>query len=84
MEQVLIQQLGEFVAQFPFAAAVFLVMGVFRAIFKPVMTVLHKYVEATPNPNDDVVLAKFEGGKLYRALAYVADLLLSVKLPGQK
>ncbi len=61
---------------------VFLViLGVFRVIFKPLMSFVQVYVKATPSTSDDAALASFEASKAYTTLVWCVDFLLSVKLP---
>lgn len=78
---VVASTLANLAVQYPWVMAIVVVMGVFRAIFKPIMTVVEKYVEATPSKSDDAFLAKIKESKVYRAVAWFADYLLSVKLP---
>jgi hypothetical protein len=62
----------------------FAAMGVFRAVFKPIMLLLEKYVEATPSKSDDEKLEKLKANKHYKALVVVVDYLMSIKLPVKK
>lgn len=80
MEQFLI----DLVSKFPWVAVVLLVVGIFRLVFKPIMAIVESIVLYTPTPNDDVALAKFEASGFYKALLWVVNYLLSIKLPGQK
>jgi len=74
-------QVIEFVSKYPQLSVVFLVMGVFRAVFKPALLLAEKYVEATPSKDDDEKLAAFKQSKAYQVLSFLADYLLSIKLP---
>lgn len=72
------------VDKYPASATVFMVIGVLRAVFKPIMTVLAAYVEATPTQADDEWLAKLQENKFYKYFAWFVDYAASIKLPGQK
>jgi hypothetical protein len=67
-------------AKYPVLVSVFLVMGVLRSIFKPLMTFLHAYVLATPSEKDNKKLAKLESSKVYKAIVFLVDYFSSVKL----
>lgn len=72
------------VAKYPQAIMVFTVVGVLRAIFKPIMGVLESYVKATPSADDDAWLEKVKASKAYSVVAWVLDYTASIKLPVNK
>ncbi len=74
----------EFLQSHPSMSVVLTVIAVFRLTFKPIMTVIEKYVEATPDKADDERLAKLKNSKTYARVAWVVDYLLSIKLPVKK
>jgi hypothetical protein len=76
--------LSAIVSQYPILATVLMAIGVFRLVFKPLMTFIHAVVAATPTPADDAAVAQFEAGPIYKALAWFVDFAFSIKLPGQK
>ena len=80
MEQVLI----DLAAKYPIIASIIIVIGIFRNIFKPLMSFLRSFVLATPSVKDDSILDKFEGSKIYAGIIYVVDWFTSIKLPGAK
>lgn len=80
MEQVLI----DLAAKYPIIASIIIVIGIFRSIFKPLMSFLRSFVLATPSVKDDSILDKFEGSKIYAGIIYVVDWFTSIKLPGAK
>ncbi len=80
MEAILL----ELVSSHPAVASVLMGIGVLRAIFKPLMTVLDKYVESTPSAKDDEKLAKFYSSKAYKVVAWILDYTASIKLPKKK
>jgi hypothetical protein len=69
------------IAEYPLAASVLVVIGVLRAIFKPIMTAIEAVVEATPTKKDDLALEKAKASKLYLAVVWFIDYFASVKLP---
>ena len=70
-----------FAGKYPVIASILMVVGGLRAVFKPLMAVAHAYVEYSASPKDNEALAKVEGSKIYKGLAFVLDYLASVKLP---
>jgi hypothetical protein len=77
MEELLL----ELVQSQPKLVGVFVVVGVMRAVFKPIMSVVEAYVKSTPNEEDDKKLLALKEHKAYKALVWLVDYLLSVKLP---
>lgn len=69
------------VVKYPVAMSAFAVIGVLRAIFKPIMTAAHAYVGATDSKSDDEALDKVEKSALYKAFAWFIDYTASIKLP---
>jgi hypothetical protein len=80
MEEILIQ----LVAKYPHAMALFTFMGVLRAIFKPLMTLLRSYADATETKRDNELLDSVESSKLYGYVRFAIDYLASIKLPVKK
>lgn len=74
----------ELVGKYPSVVMVFTVVGVLRAVFKPIMAVAEKYVEATPTISDDELLGKVKASAIYKGIAWLVDYVSSIKLPGQK
>jgi hypothetical protein len=81
METALAQYLADFAGQYPIGMSLLIGIGVFRVLFKPTMTYLHQVADATPSPKDNELLEKAESSKVYKALAFLADFFLSIKLP---
>lgn len=75
------QMLTDLVHNYPMAVTFVMLLGVFRSIFKPIMTAIHAIVEATPTKADDLVLDEVERSRAYKAMAWIVDYLLSIKLP---
>lgn len=71
----------ELATKYPAVMAVCLAVTVFRAIFKPAMTLLEAYVRATPTTSDDAAVEGFKAGKIYKALVWIVDYTMSIKIP---
>jgi hypothetical protein len=81
MEETIIGMIVGFVQGYPWFATALMVMGVFRSIFKPLMTLIEKYVEATPGNADNEWLMKMKASKIYAGLVWFIDYSMSIKLP---
>jgi hypothetical protein len=77
----MLEMILELIAKYPMASAVFVVIGVLRAVFKPVFMLAQAYVDATPSKNDDAILGKVRESKIVKGLEFVLDYLASIKLP---
>jgi len=71
----------EILSKYPTLAVVLTVVAVARAVNKPLFAFLRALAEATPTPADNLLLEKAEGSKLYKAICFVLDYTLSIKLP---
>lgn len=80
MEQLII----DLVLQHPGLMSVFIVIGVLRAIFKPLQLVAKAYVDATPDAKDNEALDKILSSKPYLAVAWALDYTASIKVPVKK
>ena len=56
-------------------------IGVLRAVFKPIMSVLEAYAAATPDKSDDEKLEKIKANRIYKGFAFLLDYVASIKLP---
>jgi hypothetical protein len=83
MEETIVQLILAFAMKYPITMAILAVMGTLRAIFKPIMSVAHAYVESTSSLNDDEVLKKIEGHKAFKAFAWFIDYIASIKIGPQ-
>lgn len=72
--------LGELAAKYPALMTVFVIVGILRAVNKPLFALLHAYVEATPSDKDDAALKKAEESKGIKTVMWVLDYLASVKM----
>jgi hypothetical protein len=74
----------ELVTKYPLAAGVLSSLYIAGICFKPLFGVFHKYVDATESIKDNEFLAKVEASKAYKAVAYLLDLAVRIKLPVEK
>ena len=81
MEQTIIDLLVGLVQNYPWFSTVLLVLGVCRAVFKPLMAVAEAYVLETPDNKDNEALETFKKGKIYFVLDYVFSIKVPSKLP---
>lgn len=72
------------IAQYPKAAAALAVMGLLRAIFKPIMAGVESYIADSVSKKDDARLEKVKAHKAYKAFAFFLDYAASIKLPKEK
>lgn len=77
MELQLIQFLVSLAQNQPWFVTVVLILGVARAVFKPLIAVLDAYVLSTPAIADDEWVREFKTGKVY----WLLDYILSIKIP---
>ena len=75
------EQVAFLLQTYPILQHVIAVMVVCRIVFKPIFSILGKYVELTIEEDDDKKLHKFMRSKTYKMLAFIVDMLASVKLP---
>lgn len=80
MEAILIS----LAAKYTWIVTICLVLGIFRLVFKPLVSIIKAVVAATPSQTDDAVVAKVEASGIYKGVCWVVDYLLSIKLPGWK
>ncbi len=76
--------LADTALQYPILMTIVMVLGIFRAVFKPIMSVLQAYVLATPTKDDDAQFETFQKSKAYATLVWLVDYLASIKIPEQK
>ncbi len=67
--------------QFPWFVQLVVVMGSLRLVFKPIFALVERYIADSPSKDDDAKLAAVKASPIYKALSFIVDLLLSVKLP---
>lgn len=67
-----------FAVKYPWLVTVFTVIGILRVLFKPIMSVIEKAV--ANDPTKLAHLQSFEGGPVFKAIAWVLDFGASIKL----
>jgi len=80
MEEIIIG----LITKYPQTMTVFAIMGLLRAIFKPIMAGVETYIAGSESKQDDEKLAKIKAHKAYKAFAWVLDYTASIKLPKEK
>jgi len=66
---------------YPWLQHLVAIMIISRVVFKPLFTILGKYVELTIEEDDNKKLHKFMQTKAYKMMVFLVDMLSSVKLP---
>lgn len=82
MEQAVISFILGLADKYPLAVTIFMVIGILRTVFKPLMGFLHLLADATPSVKDNEFLSKLEQSKIYKGFAWIIDYISSIKLPG--
>ena len=77
----MIDQATYLLQTYPFLQHLVAILVVGRIIFKPLMSIISKYVELTIAEDDDKKLKKFMKTKTYKMIVFIVDTLASVKLP---
>ncbi len=70
--------------KYGWVVTIFVVMGVLRAVMKPIFSIVEAIVVATPGKDDDKFLADMKAHAVYKWIAWILDYLASVKLPKAK
>lgn len=65
-------------------AQVFMIIGMLRVVFKPLMSFIQSVVKLTPTLADDSFLAKVLESAIYKYFSYFLDWSASIKLPQKK
>lgn len=84
MEELLLNLLSIGAEKYPILMTIFLVIGILRAINKPLFAFLGTLVKATPTLKDDEILQSVETSKIYKAIVFFLDWTASVKIPVKK
>lgn len=78
------EQIDFLIYNYPFIRHLISIMIICRVIFKPTFMILGKYVELTVEEKDNKRLAELMNTKTYKMIAFIVDMLASVKLPKAK
>ena len=84
MEQVLVSFIQSLVSEYPIAVTIFAVIGVLRAINKPLFALFRAYVKSTASTSDDAFLDKVEASPIVKAIVFFLDWTTSIKIPEKK
>lgn len=88
MEELIKQLLSQWVQAQPWVMALVTVIAVARAVFKPAMALIDKFIEVTPSKDDDTWWSEFKDKVIsapwYPYVRWFIDFLLSIKLPEAK
>lgn len=76
----LLKVIWQFAEQFPVMGTILMIIGFLRLVNKPLFTILHIIVGATPTKKDDEILDNVEKSKFYKWFVYILDWFGSVKL----
>lgn len=80
----MLDQVTWILQQYPWLQHVVAFMVICRIVFKPLFSILGKYVELTIEEDDNKKLHKIMNTKAYKMTAFIIDMLSSVKLPKLK
>ena len=80
----MIDQITYVLTMYPWLQHVVAGMVICRIIFKPLFSILGKYVELTIEEDDNKKLHKFMQTKTYKMLSFIVDMLGSIRLPQVK
>lgn len=81
IEGVIVGVLQAALSKYPWLMVFITILGVFRAVFKPLMLVFEKLAGATPTLVDDQMLNSFKASKWYKGMSWFVDYAMSIKLP---
>ena len=81
MEEFLIPFLVTAAQQYPMLMTILMVIGVLRAVNKPLFALWRSYVQATPTKADDEILDTIERSKITKAILFVLDWTASIRIP---
>lgn len=79
MEQV-IAFVMDLAMQYPKLAAVVMIMGAFRLVFKPLFAGVEAYILDSPSKNDDLMLEKIKSNMFFKAFIFIIDYAFSIKM----
>jgi len=75
------ENIFEFLVNFPVVTNILVIMGAARAIFKPLCAAINKYVEESESLKDNELWAKIQGHIVFKVISKILDYSLSIKLP---
>jgi len=84
MEEFVLKILSWAVAKYPMAVSLLAILGITRAVIKPIMSFLGELVIIIPGDKDDKLLAKIVESKSFKAAVFFLDYLTSIKVTSVK
>lgn len=66
--------------KWPILSTILMFMGTLRLVMKPIVALLHKWVESTETKKDDEWLARVESSVMWKAVLFALDWFGSIKL----
>ena len=76
--------LDSIVTQYPWLSTVLIVIGAFRLVAKPLMSLAHSVAAYTTTTKDDVIVEKVEASWAWRAFCWLLDWTASVQIGTQR
>lgn len=76
--------IGGLMTSHPWIATVLVVIGAFRVVAKPLMSLAHTLAAYTPTPKDDAIVDKVEASWAWRAFCWALDWTTSLKVGTQR
>ncbi len=73
----------DLVQRYPMLAGSLSILYIFGMINKPFFLFMHSLTDATETKTDNEILAKIEGSRLYKGVAFVLDWAVRIKLPSK-
>lgn len=67
------------ISQIPWMTDLIMIVGSFRLIFKPLLSLVRTIVELTDTTKDDLLLDEALSSKAFSAIMYIVDYLTSIK-----
>lgn len=63
---------------------IIVLVGGFRVVFKPLMSLLEAFALYTPSKKDDELYKELSEGNTYKTIKFLFDFIASIKLPSKK
>lgn len=70
-----------FATKYPIILNIFVFVGIFRILMKPIMALIIKYVELNPDPAKRAKVEALLQSRGWQTVAFAIDYIFSVKLP---
>lgn len=67
------------IAEIPWMTDLIMIVGSFRLIFKPLLSLIRVIVDLTDTEKDNILLEEALASKAWSAILYITDYLTSIK-----